>query len=106
MYSASMAFLLFFSSTYTYESSCAVEIGVVAEDFRTDKVEKGGEFLCDRVISNRPSVMNERTICDRIESRSLTVGFVDHKQLERELLICHTVSGGRISSEVFARRSS
>jgi hypothetical protein len=82
MYSASTAFLLFFDSTYTYESSCAVEIGVVADDFRTDKVEKDGEFLCDRVMSNCPLVMNERMIWDRIESRFLTLGFVDHKMLE------------------------
>ena len=51
-------------------------------------------------MSNRPSVMNERTIWDRIESRFLTLGFVDHKLLERELLICQTFSGGRICSEV------
>ena len=46
MCSASTTFSLFSSSTYTYESSCAVEIGIVADDFRTDKVEKDEEFLC------------------------------------------------------------
>jgi hypothetical protein len=67
-------FLLFSSSTYTLsESLCAVtvNVGVVADDCRTDKVEKGGQFLCDRVMSAEQSPTGQESANDLGKDRGI-----------------------------------